>query len=315
MLRPNSTDRAPEEAPDQLIRVTKRCNQQCLFCNNNESAPGYVDDLPSALERARRIHDAGLREVSFTGGEPTLVPWLREAIQAAAALGLQVGLQTNAVVLDRPEAAQALVDAGLSHALVSLHATTPEVSDGITEAPGTFHRTLAGIHRLIEAGAQVNVNTVVCLLNARLLPEMARRLTKENGWKGRIREWVVSFMAPEAQGARNAHLMVRYRDAVPHLEEALRHVRKKGLRLTVPGVCGAPVCVLGKAAVCSVEARGTLAPPKMKTRYYPAACSTCAQRQWCSGVWREYGRRFGVDELSPLKEALQVDPTSREANR
>lgn len=309
VVGPITTHRAPkasEAPPDQLIRVTRRCNQRCVFCNNNESAPGYVDDLVGARQRARRIHDAGLREVSFTGGEPTLMPWLRDAIQEASSLGFHVGLQTNAVVLDRRKKAEAFVEAGLSHALVSLHAPDPDVSDGITEAPGTFHRTVAGIHRLLDAGAQVNINTVVCRLNARLLPEMARFLTEE--WGGRIREWVVSFMAPEAQGAQNAHLMVRYRDAAPHLEEALSHARQKGLRLTVPGVCGAPVCVLGEAAECGVEARGTLEPPKMKTRYYPAVCSTCAQRRWCSGVWREYGRRFGEDELMPLKEVLRVEP-------
>ena len=295
-----------ENAPDHLIRVTPECNQSCLFCNNNASAPGYVEDAPAAVHLIQRLKAHGVGRIWFTGGEPTMVSWLPEFIEHASGAGVSCGIQTNAVLFHRRELASTLKQAGLHEALVSLHSQDAAVSDRLTSAPGTFVKTIQGIRNLIEEGIDVQINTVVCKENAESLPEIGRFICEE--FEGRIHEWVVSFMAPVAAGERNAHMMVRYSHAIPYLERALQVVCGKRLLVIVPGVCGAPVCVLGGAAINSVEARGEPIPEGMSQRGYVEACDLCANRLWCSGIWKEYVKRFGLSEFKPLKERVFVNP-------
>ena len=296
----------PTNAPDHLIRLTADCNQSCLFCNNNESAPGYALNLESAAAMIDQLKQESPGRVWMTGGEPTMVPWLAEVVRKASKQGFSPCIQTNAVLFSSTGLGADLKNAGLSEALVSLHAHKPELSDALTCAPNTFHLSIAGIHNLIEAGVNVQINTVICRENFEALADLAEFLQAEFG--GKISEWVLSFMAPVAMGKRNAHLLARYKDVTPHLANAIRIAGSHDLLATIPGVCGAPVCVLGEAAAHSVEARG--GPPQggMEERCHLETCQGCANRAYCSGIWKEYLNRFGSDEFTPLRKRILIDP-------
>lgn len=83
-----------------VVFPTTRCQLRCPFCNYGNR--GEHEDLPWPLflETLNMLGKGGVRAIEFSGGgEPTCWPCLDEAVCAAAAQGLEVGVMTNGVDL------------------------------------------------------------------------------------------------------------------------------------------------------------------------------------------------------------------------
>lgn len=111
-------------ARDLRVSLTDRCNLRCTYCMPAEGLPwipsaDLLDD-DELIQVIRTAVHLGVREVRFTGGEPTLRPGLVDLV--ARTVGLdpspQVSLTTNGIRLAK--LASALADAGLARVNVSL---------------------------------------------------------------------------------------------------------------------------------------------------------------------------------------------------
>jgi len=82
------------------LHPTRRCNLQCLHCYSS-SGPRASDQLP--LDLVRRVIEDSAREgyniAGFSGGEPTLYPWLAEALESAHQSGLRTTVTSNGMLL------------------------------------------------------------------------------------------------------------------------------------------------------------------------------------------------------------------------
>jgi len=126
--RPDSADlvdRFGRTARDLRVSVTSACSLRCTYCMPAEGLPVIpMRDLLSADEIGRlvgiAVHDLGVREVRFTGGEPLTRPDIVDIIRASSAVapGVPLAMTTNGVGLDRRAAA--LAAAGLTRLNVSL---------------------------------------------------------------------------------------------------------------------------------------------------------------------------------------------------
>src|SRR5262249_22796230 len=119
------------------------------------------------------IIEAGARgaRISISGGEPTLNPKLIEYLRLARqhSHGL-VELQTNAIRFGDMAFTRAVIAAGVDEVFVSLHGSSAEISDAVTEAPGTFVKTVAGLDNLARLDVALGLNFVMCERNYRDLP-------------------------------------------------------------------------------------------------------------------------------------------------
>ncbi|MGH7439329.1 MAG: radical SAM protein, partial [Polyangiaceae bacterium] len=232
---------AVEEA---IIRVNFHCNQSCGFCFVSTHLPPMQDEAIRAA-----IVDAGSRGITIvlSGGEPTLNPRIVEYVALARASSrLKVHLQTNAVRLDDASLVRALVDAGLDVAFVSLHGASAEVSDRVTDAPGTFARTVVGIDNLVRSPLATVINFVVCQANYQEFPAFARLVVAR--WPGaRIN---VSFVAPSTDLVpRDQALIPRYSDVMPFLAEGIALARAANVAVVgFESMCGIPLCLVPPGA-------------------------------------------------------------------
>jgi len=98
----------------------------------------------------------------FSGGEPTLVPWLADLIAYTKLRNIDCSLVTNGSLIDK-SLAKKLEHSGLASIQVSWHHFDPSKSSYITGTQDSFEKTWAGaINLLSEFGEnRVNVNMVV----------------------------------------------------------------------------------------------------------------------------------------------------------
>lgn len=163
---PELVDSYGRVARDLRISLTERCSLRCTYCMPEEGLPAIArEDLLTPPEIARlvriAVHDLGVREVRFTGGEPLMRADLETivALSAEVAPAVSIALTTNGLGLEHRAAA--LAAAGLHRVNVSLDTVDRERFAEVTRRdrlPGV----LAGITAAQDAGlAPVKVNAVM----------------------------------------------------------------------------------------------------------------------------------------------------------
>jgi len=159
--------RAPHRMDLMVSAMTRdgqwHCNQRCIHC--------YAAGQPEAEEREldteawKQILDkcraAGIPQVTFTGGEPTMRDDLPELIDHAR--WFITRLNTNGVKLT-PDYCRQLRDAALDSAQITFYSADETVHNTLVGAP-CWRDTVAGIENALAAGINLSVNTPLCTLN------------------------------------------------------------------------------------------------------------------------------------------------------
>ena len=94
-----------------IVLFSPACNFRCPFCHNgetvlNSNTPILFEEIFEYLKSRVGLIDA----VVFTGGEPTLMPELKERIKAVKELGFLIKLDTNGT---NPKVIEELLNEGL----------------------------------------------------------------------------------------------------------------------------------------------------------------------------------------------------------
>lgn len=283
----------------RTVRINFRCNQTCSFCFVSTHLPSAPDDAirASIVEAARQG-----AHLAISGGEPTLNPRLLEYVRLARAEGASfLELQTNAVLLGEGALARELCEAGVDLAYVSLHASSAEISDAITGAPGTFAKTVRGIDALRAAGVAVRLSYVFCRANAEDFPAYVELVAAR--WPGV--EIGVSFVAASTDVVpRTPELVPRYAEILPSLARGMRLAADRGVGISgLESLCGIPLCLVPEDLTSFFE---LAEPPEGYAgdeTVRGEACASCDLRRRCFGVRRGYAELHGTSELRPVHRA------------
>jgi uncharacterized Fe-S cluster-containing radical SAM superfamily protein len=282
--------------PVHTVRVNFHCNQACRFCFVSTHLPAAED---AAIRAAiLEVSRAG-GQLALSGGEPTLNPRLVEYVKLGVDNGArEVELQTNAIRLGDAALVRQLVDAGLTHALVSLHASNADISDAITDAPGTFDKTVAGLDQLAKTSLETRVNFVFCEANRLDFPRYVDLVSSRWPTLG----ITVSFVASSTDVVpRTREMMPRYSEVLPALYEGLEKASAVGIRVCgFESMCGVPLCLvphdMDRHADLAALPDGIDGGEFLK----PEPCGRCALEAKCYGLRRGYAALHGWDELRPV---------------
>src|SRR3954454_7141118 len=166
------------------LEVTSACNLACAMCLVSYRPAVNRAEGAMSMELFRRLVDGtpGLARLTLQGlGEPLLQPHLFDMVAYAKERGIEVGFNSNAMLLTR-ERADRLVALGLDWLHVSLDGATAATYEGIRARPD-FTRILRNLRGLLEARQAagsakpwVRVVFVAMRRNVHELPALVRRL-------------------------------------------------------------------------------------------------------------------------------------------
>ena len=158
---------APHRMDLMVSAMTKdgkwHCNQKCVHCYAAGQIHSDEEELPTEewkyiLDKCRA---AGIPQVTFTGGEPTLREDLCELIRYARWFISR--LNTNGIRLT-PEYCQKLREAELDSVQITFYSEDPAIHNTLVGAE-QYRNTAAGIGNALAAGLSVSINTPLCTLN------------------------------------------------------------------------------------------------------------------------------------------------------
>ncbi|MHC1784574.1 MAG: radical SAM/SPASM domain-containing protein [Anaerolineaceae bacterium] len=136
-----------------------QCSLHCKGCYATRQ-PGMVIDESLSTEKWKVIIDkcreAGIPQVTFTGGEPTQRQDLPELIEYAR--WHITRLNTNGVNLTI-DYTKKLFNANLDAVQITLYSQDDAVHDDLVGCKGAWEKTVQGIRNAVQAGLSVSVNT------------------------------------------------------------------------------------------------------------------------------------------------------------
>lgn len=285
------------DPPAGLVRTGFGCNQDCGFCWQSRDWPGYpASQVQTWIED---LYEQGARDLTISGGEPTLDRALIDHIQKARDLGMRsIVIETNAVMLGkRPSAAAELKAAGLTRAFVSLHSGDATISDEVTRAKGTHARTVAGIRALLDARVHVILNAVITRDTASELPSLPRFVRETFGRGGFFGGVSISVPVLPWEYALIPTVIAEPEAVRSALARTIEAASEEGVLLFgLDGPCGPPLCAFG------ADRRVTDLAPKgpVSFRTHVAECQSCGVRGSCHGVQPDEYALFGSRAVLPL---------------
>ncbi len=151
------------------LALTYDCNNACIHCYSSSPRKTSTKELSTKqwTKVIDKLFNVGVPYVSFTGGEPTLRPDLKELIAYAQKKGLVTGLVTNGRRLSNAQYLHKLVEAGLDSIQITLESPDPEVHDKITGVKGSWKETVEGIKNTVKENVYLDVNMTLTKLNIR----------------------------------------------------------------------------------------------------------------------------------------------------
>lgn len=140
------------------------CNNQCLHCYAAEQelsgkAELSTEDWKHIIDKCRR---AGIPQLTFTGGEPTLRSDLVELVEYSK--WFITRLNTNGICLSKELCAE-LYEASLDSVQVTLYSHDPQKHNALVGAQ-SWEKTVQGIKNAVGANLNVSINTPLCTVNA-----------------------------------------------------------------------------------------------------------------------------------------------------
>jgi cyclic pyranopterin phosphate synthase len=334
-----------EAAVEQRIAARKErvhiltgavCNNNCIFCMEEDRDARYVTNSATTDEVVRWILDAnrGCEEVCFTSGEPTINPklpqWTHWAKQHGAG---RISVMTNGRALGYEQYTRKLVAAGMNRFYVSIHGHTAKLHEGLTRTPESFAQTVAGIEavaKLKRYGVELHTSTVVTRRNLPHLGEIYRFL------RARGVDQVV-FNVMQANGRADTYfeqIFPRYGEIAAQAKSFLDEQAKLEERV-MAFLVDIPLCTttalpdfnrgyvesyvhyeppgVANAALLAVDGLGDrrTGPGEQLVQIRRAdlddaqrrkrvECAGCRYNAACEGVWGNYLRRHGWDEFVPV---------------
>ena len=207
------------------------CNQKCLHCYAahqplGEAAELDTDQWMAVIEKCRA---AGIPQLTFTGGEPTLRHDLVTLVNTAQ--WFVTRLNTNGRMLT-PALCKELYEASLDAVQVTLYAADAAAHNTLVGAQG-FDDTISGIENALAAGLNVSINTPLCTVNRDYKATLA--LAKSLGVRYATCSGLIPAGSAESTESKTTRLSEDELTAV--LRDAMEYAAANGMEInfTSPG--------------------------------------------------------------------------------
>ncbi len=220
------------------IATGLKCNIRCPFCY-------YGDELNTqeyAHDRVLRMMDLawdfGVREIDFSGGEPTIRKDFTDLLAYAQTKGFKkICVITNGVRISSRQLLEQFHKAGLNEVLMSVHGGDDETASRLSGHPGMLAKLTEALDNVLDLGLRLRTNTVVNSANMKLLPRIARMIAAYKPVAVNFicfNDWINA--SPSTRD-----MAVRFSEASPLLKEAINILKKTSPKVTVRYI---PFCLL-----------------------------------------------------------------------
>lgn len=283
------------------FNLTKKCNVNCIFCEipyeeKIKSNIPNIDEVKNELILKRKEFDS----ITFTGGEPTIVPEIIEIIHYAKNVCKYdfVNIESNGIMYYYIDFVDKLINAGVDSFQISFHTTNSLDYDKITQIKHSYDYVIKGIENLTLKKQKISINIVIHKLNYKILSEIVKKLINLKVVSINFSSFN-SYSSDLITSKKKEILIVKYSDMQQYIVNALQFARNSNFNDIT--LLNFPICIKLKFnELNNFDNKSTL--PQFFSDLMmnkPKKCNNCKFFNSCCGIWNAYINTFGIDELEP----------------
>lgn len=227
--------KAPHRMDLLVSAMTKdgswHCNQKCVHCYAAGQTLAEEKELDTAEWKRiiDKCREAGIPQITFTGGEPTMREDLTELIDYSK--WFVTRLNTNGIKLTK-DYCRELKKASLDSMQITFYSCDEEIHNKLVGA-NQYQNTVQGIENAIAEGLNISINTPLCTLNKDYVKTL--EFLKEKG----VRYVTCSGLITtgNATEAESVSLQLSGEQIQEILKEAVGYCHRNGMEIsfTSPG--------------------------------------------------------------------------------
>lgn len=276
------------------IEVTYRCDLNCIHCSSDATPSNAIEmSCEDCIDILKQASIMGVKEVTFSGGEPLIWPHINDAVKAAIKNDMRVTIYTSGNCDSFRQKAKELFKYGASRCIFSMFGATAIMHERITRTKNSFNQTLNSILEANKIGFTTEVHFVPMAYNYQELTEIAA-ISKNCGAS------VVSVLRLVTQG-RAVLLRERTLNRLQNIElrKIIQYLRKSGYNIRT----GSPynILMLNDNPKCCAAIDRIIIAPDLKL--YPCDAFKCIKAEELVGTINN--SRIGK---SNLKECWDKSP-------
>jgi len=292
------------------IKIGFACNNHCKFCVQWDKRFHYKQR--TNLEIYKIIdaeYDNWCRGVIFTWWEPTIHPWLINAVKYAKKTWYQViQIQSNWRKFKDIDYVNKLIDAWVTEFWPSIHGFYPETHDFLVGSPWAWKEVIEWIINLRKLNQIIIINSVITKKNYVELPQLASLLVKL--W---VNQFQFAFVHIAWSADKNKHEIVPQKSlALPYIKKWLEIWKKAGLICMTEAI---PFCLMQwyewAIAEYNFIPETTVVDAEYRTEDYTdyrwnewklkrKECENCSKNSICEWPWKEYPELYWWNEFKPI---------------
>lgn len=210
------------------VRVTRVCNNNCLFCHDTGNQDGIPIGYKEIEKELKLGFVGGAKRAIISGGEPSLHPDIVKMIRGAKKIGYShVQMISNGRMFAYDDFAKKLKKAGLDEVTISLHSHDKQILEEIIGVRGAYEQTMKGLLNVIAQNLIVSIDIVVTKLNYKTLYQALNFFIKLG-----VYEFDILYLVPFGQAWHNLEkLFFNYESAKKYLDKAWQFSKMEGVHL------------------------------------------------------------------------------------
>lgn len=161
-----------------MIELLTQCNLRCKHCY----IPSYTDpglNYEKINDLLVELHNLGVLNITFTGGEIFLHPHIIDFITLARKLHMRVFLLSNGTLLNENDV-KILSDLHIAEFSTTMFSLDPKIHDFITSRPGSLNILLNNLNLLKKYNIPVQIKTPLLDVNAFSYREVKKYCDENN---------------------------------------------------------------------------------------------------------------------------------------
>ena len=154
------------------IAINYICNENCKYCpcSKREKNNRYIITLEEINASIDKLIDAGISDITLSGGEPTLHPDFLDVLIYARKNKIRVTILTNGEMFSSKNFADDFISVsdGMSiKVITTLHGADRKTHEDANGTDGSFERTIQGLKYLSSNGVRVIIKHCITIYNYR----------------------------------------------------------------------------------------------------------------------------------------------------
>ncbi|MEX3776438.1 heme d1 biosynthesis radical SAM protein NirJ [Pseudomonas sp. MYb118] len=201
---PRTSPPGSHRAPVVIWNLLRRCNLTCKHCYATSADSVFRDELDTttAMTVIDDLHDAGVKVLILSGGEPLLRHDLFVLSAYARSKGFFVALSTNGTLINEDNIAH-IRAAQFDYVGISIDGLEA-THDAFRQLKGSFASSMHGIQLCREQGIRVGLRTTLTQENHAQLPQLLELMREYD-----VQKFYLSHLNYSGRGKRSRKLDAR----------------------------------------------------------------------------------------------------------